>query len=191
MRTLKSIIEEVDALVPNVFDETKKTTWLNAINKEFFEIVKIPIVHVFFTDSGKSLYTIPDNIKPRNVDQVKVGGSFYRSGQYEDVNPGHNQWMIDDAAKTIHLIPAPYVDGLRATIRYAEVWRTTFQASDLTVSPDAPEEYHDIYVYGLCERVAKAMNDVTIANNYGSDYRERLASAQQAYGMAPNGGVAE
>ena len=191
MRTLQSIIEETDALVPNPFDATKKIMWLNAINKEFFEVVKIPTIHGFFTEVGKSTYTIPADIKARNVDQLKVGGSFYIGAQYEDVNPGHNQWLLDENTKILQLIPAPYVAGLSATVRYAKKWSTTFTTSNLTVTPDAPEEYQDLYVYGLCERVAKAMNDVTLANNYGADYRIGLLSAQQTYGMVPAGGVAE
>ena len=191
MRTLKSIIEETDTLVPNPFDAERKIGWLNAINKEFFEFVKIPTVHVFFTEVGRAVYPIPADIKARNVDQLKVGGAFYVGEQYEDVNPGHNQWFLDEVAGILQLIPPPYVNGMRSTIRYAKMWSTTFLANNLTVSPDAPEEYQDLYVAGLCERVAKAMNDVTLANHYSVDYRGQLLSAQQTYGMTPTGGVTE
>ena len=191
MRTLQNIIEEVDSLVPNPFDNNKKIMWLNAINKEFFEFVKIPAVITLFTEAGRSVYPVPPDLHSRNVDQVQVGGAFYRNARYEDVNPEHNQWLADEKKKEIQLIPPPYVHGLRIAIRYAASWKSTFTTSGLTSSPDAPEEYHDAYVYGLCERVAKAMNDVTMANNYGSDYREAILSAQQTYGMTPvtSGGV--
>lgn len=190
MRTLKSIIDEVDVLVPNPIDVANKVIWLNSINKEFFEFVKIPTLHTFVTTSSAADYTVPADIRSRNVDQLLVGGSFYRSAQYEDVNPGHNQWVLDEATKKLQLIPTPTTAGLRGMIRYSKTSSTIFSATTLTVTPDAPEEYHDAYVLGLCERVAKAMNDVALANNYGRNYRERLLSAQQTFGASTQTGSA-
>ena len=51
----------------------------------------------------------------------------------------------------------------------------------MTAVPDAPPEYHWILVIGLCEKLAKATDDTTNPNNYGSDYKTSLTVAAQNY----------
>ena len=186
MLTLRQIIDEVDNLVPNPFDDATKVAWLNQINKDFFEIVKIPLVVQFPTTSGTSPYVIPREAKSRNIARVQVGDTLYASMQYEEVNPGNNYWIVnddeDDTFQYIHLEPKPYATGKVCVVIYHMTTRRTFTTVFISVDkPEAPEEHHWTYVLGLCERVAKAMNDVTLANNYGNDYRAQLLIAQQNY----------
>lgn len=173
---------EVDTLVPNPFNDAQKVGWLNEINKEFFEFVKIPIIHQFVTTSGQTDYILSSGVKSNNIDRVQVNHVFYHSMQYQEVIPGHNFWIFNDETMTLVLNPKPSLSHLLGVVKYAKTAATTFLSSDLTSVPDAPEEYHFAYVLGLCERVAKGMNDVTLANNYGADYRNQIAVAQQSYG---------
>jgi hypothetical protein len=181
MLTIQQIINEVDTLVPNIFDAQKKLTWVNEINKEFFEIVKIPVVHSFTVSPGLD-NTLPSDVRSRNIDRVQVADSFYLSLQYGRVNPGHNHWFFDDITKTITLNPPPSLIKSAIVIYHKISTKTFLIASIGTDSPEAPEEYHWIYVLGLAERVAKAMNDVSLANNFGDDYISQLSIAQQNYG---------
>lgn len=182
MLTIKEILAEVDKLVPNPFAEKDKVVWLNEINKEFFEFVKIPKVHQFVTIAGKNNYTVPAEMKSQNVERVQVNHSLYESMQYEVVEPGHNFWILEDSVKELLLNPKPSISHMVGIVKYSKSAVQTFLPSNLTVTPEAPEEYHNTYVLGLCERVAKGMNDVTLANNYGSDYRSSISIAQQNYG---------
>lgn len=186
MLTIQQVVNEVDTLVPNPFDPTNKVTWLNEINREFFEVVKIPAVYQFVTTAGVDLYTIPNTIKSRNIERVQTNQSLFKSMQHDDINPGHNFWLVEDTSLKLH--PSPSLTGEIGIIKYFQSSKTTFLASDLSVKPDAPEEYHWAYVLGLAERVAKAMNDVSLANNYGNDYRAQLSLAQQNYATSQQGG---
>lgn len=181
MLTLTQIIEEVDALVPNSFDVDKKILWLNELNKEFFEVVQIPLIHQFASVAGKKVYSIDPKIRSNKVDAVRVAQTFYQSMQYEDVGPGHNFWVIDDETQELILEPVTPIDGQLGVVKYTKVPQTTFVKTELTVTPDAPPEYHWVYVLGMCERTAKAMNDVSLANNYAVDYRNQLSLAQQNF----------
>lgn len=181
MLTLTQIIGEVDALVPNPFDAAKKVLWLNELNKEFFEVVQIPAIHQFATVAGQRVYDIDPKIRSNKVDVLRIENTFYQSMQYEDVGPGHNFWNIDDDVNELHLNPPIHMDGQIGVLKYTKTAVTTFETSALTVTPDAPSEYHWIYVLGLCERAAKGMNDVSLANNYASDYRNQLSLAQQNF----------
>lgn len=182
MLTIQQIITEVDTLVPNPFDAPKKVVWLNELNREFFEIVKIPKIHKFTTNTSTSTYILPSEIKSQNIDRVLVHYTIYKSMQYENANPGHNHWIVDDNTSELVLNPKPSVAGEIGMVKYTATSKTTFLSSNLNVNPDAPEAYHWAYVLGLAERVAKAMNDVTLANNYGADYRGYLMIAQQNFG---------
>jgi hypothetical protein len=186
--TIEQIFAEVDTLVPNFFDAAKKVTWINEINKEFFEVVKIPLVHQFVTEGGISSYDLPSTARSNNVIRVQVGSTLYNSMQYEDVRPGHNFWVVDDATQKMQLNPKPSLTGQVGVVNYHKISTKTFLTSTISADkPDAPEEYHWSYVLGLCERVAKAMNDVTLANNFGNDYRSQLSLAQQNYGTRLKG----
>ena len=61
--------------------------------------------------------------------------------------------------------------------------------SELSATPDAPSEFHWTYILALCERIAKAMNDVPLANNYANDYRGQLSVAQESYKNRSEGAV--
>lgn len=176
MFTIQQITTEVDTLVPNSFDQAKKITWLNEINREFFEVVKIPITFQKVFGPGENS-TLPLDLRGRNILHIRIGSVIYLSLQYENVNPGHNFWIFDDGTKNLTLEPMPLIPQL-GHITYYKTSTKTLIATD---SPDAPEEYHWAYVLGLAEKVAKAMNDVVLANNYGNDYRGQLSIAQQNY----------
>lgn len=180
MLTIQQIIDEVDTFVPNSFDNTKKITWINEINREFFEIVKIPVIHSVSFTVGATVI-LPTDVRSRNIVRVQVGNTFYLSLQYEKVNPGHNYWVVNDTTKAITLNPTVSATT-PGNVTYNKVSTKTYLVSTIaTDQPEAPEEYHWVYVLGLAERVAKAMNDVTLANNFGSDYRGQLMIAQQNF----------
>ncbi len=183
MLTIQQIFDEVDTLIPNPFDNAKKLTWVNELNREFFEVVKIPIVYEFQTVSETSSYDLPADVRSNRISRVQMDSTLYNSMQYEETKPGHNYWSFNDVTKKINLFPKPSISGKTAIVRYQKISSSTYVTATLTSqSPDAPEEYHWAYVLGMCERVAKAMNDVSLANNYGSDYKNLLALAQQNYG---------
>lgn len=177
MHTLQQIIDEVDAIVPNSFAITQKTTWLNELNREFFEVVKIPVTLQKVFGPGESEF-LPSDIRSRNIVHIRIGNTIYLSIQYETVNPGHNFWIFDDVTRKLTLEPLPIL----AELGHITYYKTNTKTLVLSDSPEAPEEYHWAYVLGLAEKVSKAMNDVTLANNYGNDYRAQLSQAQQNYG---------
>lgn len=180
MLTIEKIIEEADLRVPNAFSTPDKVDWLNEVNREFFDVVKIPALASFTTEAATADYPLENDVRSKNITKVMVGNSIYRSMLYEDVNPGHNYFTFDDVAGAITLEPQP-ATGKKGIATYNKIGTTNFISTTLTVNPDAPEEYHWLYILGLCERMAKAMNDVTLANNYANDYRNNLMLAQQNF----------
>lgn len=179
--TLQQIITEADTLVPNAYTPSDKIPWLNAINQEFFDVVKIPITAAFTTVSGTKTYTLTGTIKEKNIDKVMAGHLKYRSLNYEDVQPGQNYFTFDESSKMLTLSAAPSSAGLRGIVRHRKATVTTFTAVSLGATPDAPDEYHWIYVLGLAEYIAKASGRETDSTNYGNQYRAALNVAAQNY----------
>lgn len=180
MLTLQNIISEADVLVPNAYSPPDKVSWLNAINQDFFSIVKIPLTASFNAMIGTAEYTLPTDVRAKNIDKVMVGLTKYRSMLEEDVQPAQNYWLFNDTTKKLTLTPAPYKNE-PGIVRYHMIATTTFTSGSLTAQPDAPPEYHWIYVIGLCSKIAKAQDDIAKANNYMSEFQNALNVAAQNY----------
>lgn len=177
---LSSIIADADVRMPNSYDTAQKVSWLNEVNNEFFDVVKIPAVYPF-TSNRSGSYVLPATVRSKNVDLVTVGTRKYSSAQYEDLHPGRSYWTLNDVDQTLTIVPDP-LTGENGMVRYRRIPTTTFVAGTLTAAPDAPEEYHWLYILGLCERIAKALDDIVKANNFGIEYRNNLAIAQANFG---------
>lgn len=176
---LQQIIDEADIRVPNAFPADQKIDWLNEVNYEFFDVVKIPKTASVVTDGTATQFTVPTDVREKNVRKVVVGSNFYRSMIYEDITASMNYYTIDETNNKIIFTPKPPAGN--AVIVYDKMGVTPFVSTNLTVAPDAPIEYHWLYVLGLSVRIAKANNDVVLANNYENDYKNNLMVAQQNF----------
>lgn len=177
--TLTQIITEADIRMPNTFDSAQKCSWLNEINQEWFDIVKIPKIYQF-TSSGVGVYTLPSDVRHKNIDSVHIGTQMYVSALYENRLPGRNYWIYDDDEQELTVV-SDLVPSQKGIVRYRAMPQNTFTSSDLGDNPDAPSEYHWIYILGLAERIAKAMDDIPKANNFAAEYQNNLAVAQANY----------
>lgn len=179
--TLQEIITEADVRVPNSFSTAQKVTWLNEINQEFFNIVKIPKTATFTTVAGTATAVLtPTDIRGKDIDKVHVGNGIYSSFLYDDVKPGRGYHTYDDTTRTITIVPTP-TTALPGIVRYHQIATTTFVTGTLTATPDAPIECHELYVNGLAEKMALSLDDMAKAANYGQHYRAQLTIAQANY----------
>lgn len=177
---LQQIITEADTLVDNGYTTADKVSWLNAINQDFFSVVKIPKVVRFKSVENQAEYTLPSEVRAKNIDLVRVDYTDYRSMMEDDVQMFQNFWTFDVDTKKISLTPAPFQNG-QGIVRYHRIATSNFTSSNLTVSPDAPNEYHWVYVPALCAYICKAMDDTEKAAMYENDYRAALNAAAQNY----------
>lgn len=176
---LQTIMDEADIRVPNAFPSDQKIDWLNEVNYEFFDVVKMPKSTSVVLDGVATTFTVPTDLREKNVRKVVVGSNFYRSMVYEDITAAFNYYTIDETLNKITFAPKPAAGT--AVIVYDKMGVTPFLSTALTIAPDAPVEYHWLYVLGLCVRIAKAMNDVNLANNYENDFKNNLSIAQQNF----------
>lgn len=181
MVTIKNIIDEADILVPNLLSDADKVTQLNAINQDFFTLIKIPKLARFSATSGEPGYTLPADVRAKNIDLVKVGLLQYLDLQSDSVTPTQNTFDYNDENNSLTLSPAPYQNGLQGIVRYHRIATTTFTSSNLEVTPDAPAEYHWTYVPALAAWIALTQDDSDKATLYEAQYKTAWNVAAQNY----------
>lgn len=185
---ISSIIDEADLLVPNEVPLADKIVALNALNQDFFNVVKIPRVLSLAPVKDQATYTISTEVRLKNIDLLMVGIIKYHELIPGISNPLQNTYTFDDSTYTLTLRPAPYSSGLQGVLRYARIATTTFTSSVLTAVPDAPEEYHYSYYIGLASYLAYAMDDMTKGAAYEAQYLKIWDTAAKQYaGVTANG----
>jgi hypothetical protein len=185
---LQSIINEADLLVPNEVPLADKVVTLNALNQDFFNVVKIPRVLPLTPVKDQDTYAVSTEVRLKNIDLVMVGIIKYKELVSGTTNPLQNTYTFDDSTHILTLRPAPYSSGLQGVLRYARIATTTFTSSVLTAVPDAPEEYHYSYYIGLASYLAYAMDDMTKGASYEAQYLKIWDNAAQQYaGVKANG----
>lgn len=184
MLTLKQIIDESYTLVPNEVPTSEQLVWLNAVNQDFFNAVKIPKIYRFSTTMSE-VYTLPSDVRQKNIDYVQMGVLKYRDLDENRIEPLQNAYSFDDVSKTLTLSPAPYQSGLQGIVRYYRIATTTFISSNLNAIPDAPEEFHWTYIPALASYLANTQDDSSNAANYENMYKNAWSVAVQNFS---NGG---
>lgn len=181
MLVLQQIITEADILVPNVLATGEKVAQLNAINSDFFNVVKIPKLARFTGIQGQTDYVLPNDVQAKNIDMVKCGLLQYRDLQTDGVLPTQNNYSFDDTNKSLTLSPAPYQNGLQGICRYHRIATTTFTSGSLNAYPDAPAEYHWTYVPALAAWMANTQDDGIKAAILTDQYKAAWNVASQNY----------
>lgn len=181
MLTLQQIINEADKLIPNLLSNTEKVTQINAINQDFFNVVKIPKTTTFTGMKGQPGYTLPNDVRAKNIDYVKVGLLNYRDLQTDNVRSTDNTFLFDDQSKTLTLSPAAYRDGLQGIVRYHRIATSVFSENNLSVNPDSPSEYHWSYVLALAAWIALTQDEISKATTFESQYKAAWNAAAQNY----------
>lgn len=179
--TLQQIIDEAYTLVPNEVPVADQVIWLNSVNQDFFNTVKIPRIFKFTTVRDQADYVTSTDVQMRNIDLVHAGMLKYRSLDDDSLQPLQNAWSYDDVTHTITLTPAPYNDGLAGVLRYRRIATTTFTSSNLTVTPDAPDEWQWTYIVALASYLANTQDDSQKATMYEAQYKGAWNTAAQGY----------
>lgn len=181
---ISEIIGEANILVPNEVDNVDKVIWLNSLQHDFFNVVKIPKLVTFLPIKGQSQYSVGSDVREKNIDLVMVGVIKYHKLIPETTNPLQNTYFFTESDKKLNLYPSPYQDGLTGFLRYNQISTTVFVSTDLTKIPDIPEEYQWTLIPGLASFIANTQDDAIKASNYEQQYKATWNVAAQNYAGA-------
>lgn len=151
-------------------------------------MVKIPRVAPFTPVKDQATYSLPSEVRLKNIDLVMCGVVKYKELTPNVSNPIQNTFTYDDSTYVLTLRPAPYGTGLQALVRYNRIATTNFTSTVLDAVPDAPEEYHFTYCIGLASYIAYAMDDMNKGALYEAQYLKVWNTAGEQYaGGTANG----
>jgi len=213
--TLTEILADADTFVFNSITAATKVRWLNQIYGQILEAVKIPKIYEVAVTSGTAAYTVPATagMKARNIDVLKVKQSatateddwkMYEPRLFGSENrQGRYEFTAEDAADgtcVITLYPTPAATFAATGIR-ARYFRSNTEVFTNTAGTDAlattvllgesptiiPVEYHDLFVHGLCMRLAKSSDDGEKANMYNAEFKDLLSLMAVNYSFVDNG----
>lgn len=177
---IQQIIAEADILVPNDAQNADKVLALTGINQDFFNVVKIPKITCFTSVASQGDYTLPSDVRQKNIDLLMIGMFRYMSMDSASVTPRQNAFSFDDASHVLSVWPAPY-GVLEGFLRYYRIGTTNYSAGNLSAAPDAPEEYHWTYVLALAAYLSNTQDDAIKAANYEAQYKSAWNVAAQNY----------
>lgn len=181
--TIQDILTEANTLVPNSVQTADQVLWLNGLNADFFNAVKIAKITRFTAVKGQADYPLAIDVRMKDIDLVEVGLLRYLSLQTDGVNPTQNVFSFDDETARLTISPAAYQDGVAGIVRHRRIATTTFTTANLIVFPDVPDEYQWTLIPGLAAFLANTQDDAVKAGNYEQQYKAGWNLAAQNYNV--------
>lgn len=182
--TLRQIVDMADKRVPNTETDDTKVTYLNQLQLQLFRKFKFPEeMEKIQTVKNQALYTLPSYIEPSRIVSIVVtdfdgsNPTLYTYKSNMDELTGNKYYFVrTESSNMIRIYETPDITGDLIMINYQQS-ANTLSSSDMTISPKFSKDYHMLFVYGLCRELAEINNDVTLANNYDTKYRELYKDA--------------
>lgn len=181
---LLEILQDTDGRVANVLARSEKVRWLNQIQRRVFRNVNIPMTLYLETIAGQTVYPLDPDFPTDRIYRVTVDNVEYPYRRLDQPQGRRFYYLL---LNHLAIEPMPMEDGLGIWVFYNKRplelldGLTTAEIEALTdeelqeVIPELPVDYHELYVLGLCEKIAKAKEDVPLANNYVGDFNKLLA----------------
>jgi hypothetical protein len=164
--TLEEILKDVDTYVPNTISTEQKVRWINEIQKQLFRDYPVPdAVYQFETVPGLDYYDLPDDCSTDRITNLVIDEQEY-DGLSLDSEETSFYWIPVEGKLFIQPTPQDVMMGFI----YYRPKPIELTSANLSAIPNFPEDYHELLVFGCAARVAKAYQDVDLANNMVSDF---------------------
>lgn len=165
---LSEIIAEIDEKYPNGLTSDSKVRKINKLQKKIFRsYVQRTVAESVSILADVALY--PLDYSPEKIREVIVNDRKYEYRQLESDALTEFFYILDDG---IGIYPTPTESGTMIIYHYQEP--TALSATNLTVTPDLDEDYHDLLVYGVCKEIAESYKEFDVANGFVVQYKNEL-----------------
>ncbi len=173
---LKEILLDANLLVPNTLSDEYKVRWLNEIQGQLYRDFTFPDISLAFTtEAGKNFYVLPTDCSRERITSVIVDETHY---EYRTIDQNITEycWTIMDD-RDLFLYPAP-TQNVTAFLNYRP--RPQNMSIDMQEEkPDFAEDFHEVLVYGIAVRIARALQNTNRAIELKATFDELHEKAQQ------------
>ncbi len=172
---LKEILLDANLLVPNSVSDELKVGWLNTVQRQLYRDFTFPNTSRDFPlVQGMNLYALPADCSRERITSIIVDEVYYEYRTLDQDVAAHC-WTIVDGK--LLLYPTPTSDGV-AYLNYRPAPR------DMTIAmqdekPDFPEDFHEVLVYGIAIRIARAQQNGNLAMELKANFDELSRSAER------------
>lgn len=182
MATIQGLIDEINRISPNHgYDNAVLIEWFNKLQKRIYKYMTALKKYEFTSVADQETYNLPTDCKIDDIiflglctDETVTADSIFKTYKYK----GLNEYLAygsyyNGLESNIGLYPIPDKTGYNLKMIYNKR-PSTLTTSDLTYVPDLNEDYHDIYVYDVCQRIFSYGHspNATMANYYEAKYKE-------------------
>jgi hypothetical protein len=178
--TLQQILNEVKLIVPPSADITddQLVTRINQVQRKVFRELALPDkIYRFSSTPTSPYYSLPSDCTEDRVKNVLVDGQDYKIVSNEENKPPLQFCTIILGQLYLYPNPSNVVDVyLYYRPRYHDM-----STSNLADTPDLPEDYHELLVFGCAQWVASTQRDVDMVNNMQAEYDELLQDAKKYF----------
>lgn len=177
---LQQILNEVKLLTPVSADVTDDQLVLriNQVQRKLYRELVLPDKMVRFSSTPSvPYYDLPSDCSEDRIKNILVDGQDYRIVSNEEEKPPLLFATVFLNKLYLNPNPSNVVDiYLYYRPRYHDL-----SVSSITDTPDLPEDYHELLVYGCCQWVAATQRDVDMVNNIQAEFDSLLQEAKKYF----------
>jgi len=189
MPTVQQILDDIDSRYRNTFTDAQKVDWMNTVQKQIFQFVPHEATpYTFTTVADTSFYALPSDCEPQNINHItierKAGAEDFKELEYKDqsavVNDTQEFYTILNNMIYINPKPTSTTEG-KDVYLYYDKKPTALSTTSLGATPDLEENFHELLVFGVLERVCAARKDSAMKSNYANDFEFLFNRYQDIY----------
>lgn len=174
---VQDILSRVRLLVPCPdLTDSDLVTQMNQLERQLFRQLPLPDKFYRFSSTPESaFYDLFADVSEDRIKNVVIDGCEYKKVSPQEEVPPHPFCTVLVNKLYIHPNPTEVKDiYLYCKPRYGALSATNFSQT-----PELPEDYHDLLVYGTAQWVAGTQRDTDMVNNMQSEYDTLLKDAKK------------
>ncbi|WP_042165526.1 hypothetical protein [Paenibacillus gorillae] len=169
------LLERVRLEVFNDLTDAQIVGRFNELSKRLFRKFALPEAIYKFSTTEIPYYTLPMDCSEDRIRCVVIDGIEYIKLTPEIQNPPDQFCTV--FLQSLYINPNPSAD--KDAYLYYRPRPIPLSANLLTVSPNFPEDYHELYVYDAASWIAGIQRDVDMKNNFQAEYNSIFSDAEK------------
>lgn len=168
------LIERVRLEIHNDLTDSQIVGRFNELSKRLFRKFVLPETVYGFYTVDIPYYSLPEDCSEDRIRCVVIDGIEYLKVTPELQNPPNH--FCTAFLGSLYIQPNPSA-GKEAFLYYRS--RPITLTTDLTKSPNFPEDYHELYIYDAAGWIAGIQRDVDMKNNFQTEFDSIFRDAER------------
>ena len=181
MATIQELLNTIDTTYRNTYSVAQKVEWMDTVQRQIFQTVRHEAEpYIFPTVEGMSFYPLPDDCDPMGIKQVTIekspGSGTYRDLRFVPVESNERLDATEEfysiaANQDLYINPIPTEEtaGRQIYVIYNKRPKP-LSPNTLNQRPDLEEDFHELLVLGVLERIARARGEIDDKNMFAGDF---------------------